>query len=89
MKYLGVWFDDKLNWSAHIQKLSLQLSKCCNMLYHIRDFVNAHTLVMVYYSFVYIRLTCGITAWGTAAQNQLREIKVKLKNIIRTMNWIL
>ena len=85
VKYLGVWFDDKFNWSAHIQKLSLQLARCCNMLYHIRDFVNAHALVMLYYSFVYSRLTYGITAWGAAAQNQLREIEVKLNNIIRTM----
>ena len=67
MKYLGVWFDDKLNWSAHIQILSLQLARCCHMLYHIRDFVNAHALVMLYYSSVYSRLTYDITAWGTAA----------------------
>ena len=32
VKYLGVWFDDKLNWSAHIQDLFLQLAKCSNML---------------------------------------------------------
>ena len=77
VKYLDVWFDDKLNWSAHIEKLSLQLARCCNMIYHISDFVNAHAQVMLCYSFVYSRLSYGITAWGTAAQNQLREIKVK------------
>ena len=87
VKYLGVWFDDKLNWSAHIQKLSLQLARCCNILYHIRDFVNAHALVMLYYGFVYSRLTYGITAWGTAAQYQLREIEVKLNNIIHINTW--
>ena len=42
---------------------------------------------MLYHSFVYSRLTYGITAWGTSAQNQLREIEVKLNNIIRTMIW--
>ena len=57
------------------------------MLYHIRDFVNAHALVMLCYSFVYSRLTYDITAWGTAAQNQLRKIEVKLNNIIRIMTW--
>ena len=57
------------------------------MFYHIRDFVNDHALVMLYYSFVYSRLTYGITAWGTATQNQLREIEDKLNNIIRTMSW--
>ena len=32
VKYLSVWFDDKLNWSAPIQVLSLHLAKCSNML---------------------------------------------------------
>ena len=54
------------------------------MLYHIRDFVNDQKLVMLYYNFAYSRLTYGITAWGTAAQNQLHEIEVNLNNIVRT-----
>ena len=57
------------------------------MLYHKRDFVNAHALVMLCYCFVYSCLTYGMTAWGTAAQNHLREIEVKLNNIIPTMTW--
>ena len=78
VKYLGVWFDDKLNWFTHTQKLSLQLARCSNMLYHIHDFVNDQTLVMVYYGFAYSRLTYGITAWGT---------EVKLNNIVHTLTW--
>ena len=62
VKYLDVWFDDKLNWSAHVQKLSLQSARSDNMLYHIRDYVNAHALVILYYSFVESCLTYGITA---------------------------
>ena len=100
VKYLGVWFDDKLNWSAYIQDLSLQLAKCSNMLYHIRDLVSDNTLAMLYYSFVYSRITYGITAWGgitygitaesfesTAYRNFLREVEVKQNNIIRTITW--
>ena len=57
------------------------------MLFHIRDFVNGNALVLLYHSFVYSRLTYGIAAWGTSTQNKLREIKVKLYNIIRTITW--
>ena len=85
MIYLGVWFDDKLNWSAHIQDLSLQLVKCSNILYHIRDLVTDGTLAMLYYSFVHSRITYGITAWGTASRNFLREVEVKQNNIFRTI----
>ena len=87
MKYLGVWFDDKLNWLADIHDLSLQLAKCSNMLYHIRDLVTDSTLAMLYYSFIYSRITYGITAWGTAFRNFLREVEVKHNNIIRTITW--
>ena len=54
VKYLGVWFDDKLNWSAHIQDMSLQLAKCSSMLYHIRD------LLLI------VHLQCSTTVLHTA-----------------------
>ena len=57
------------------------------MLYHIRDFVTDSTLAMFYYSFVYSRITYGITAWGTASRNFLREVEVGQNNIIRTITW--
>ena len=85
MKYLVVWFDDKLNWSAHIQDLSLQLAKSSNMLYHIRDFVTDSKLAMLYYSFAYSRISYGVTAWSTASRNFLREVEVKQNNIIRAI----
>ena len=55
------------------------------MLYRIRDYVTLHTLSMLYYSFVYSSLDYGIIVWGTAAQNQLHEINVRMKNIERTI----
>jgi len=33
VKYLDVWIDETLSWSAHIRELSLQSAKCCTMEY--------------------------------------------------------
>ena len=85
VKYLGVWIDDKLNWSAHIENLSLQLAKSCTMFFYLRDFVTDDTLSMLYYSLVNSHLIYGITAWGTAHQHKLHEIEVKLNNVVRTI----
>ena len=46
VKYLGVWIDDKLNWSAHIKNLSLQLAKSCTMFFYLRDFVTDDSLLL-------------------------------------------
>ena len=85
VKYLGVWIDDKLNWSAHIENLSLQLAKSCAMFFYLQDFVTDNTLSMLYYSLVNSHLIYGITAWGTAHQHKLHEIEVKLNSIVRTI----
>ena len=52
------------------------------MLYQIRDFVNQHTLSMLYYAFVCSRVRYGISVWGTATTTKLREIEIRLNNII-------
>ena len=82
---MGVYIKKNLNWSAHIKELSLQLAKCCSLLYQLREYVTTETLHMLYYSFAYSRIQYGITIWGTASQNQVHEIEVRLNNIIRTI----
>ena len=85
VKYLGVWTDDKLNWSAHIENLSLQLAKSCTMFFLMGDLVTNDTLSMLNYSLDYDHLIYRITAWRTAHQHKLNEIEVKLSNIVRTI----
>ena len=79
--------DDRLNWSAHIHALLLQLAKHCNMLYHISDFVPQYTLAMLYYSIIYNCVNYEIITWGTADQNKKHEIEVKTNSIVRTITW--
>ena len=58
--YLGLCFDEKLTWTEHINNLSFQLAKYGAMLHQICEFVNEHTLKMLYYAFIFSRVQYGI-----------------------------
>ena len=46
VKYLGVYVDDKFNWTPHIKHLSLQLARYSGMFYHIHNLVPNHILLI-------------------------------------------
>ena len=86
VKYLGVYIDEKMTWSNHMQQLSLQLAKTSGIFYRLREYVTRETLCMLYYSLVYSRVQDGISIWGTATKSRLYEINVRLNNIVRTIS---
>ena len=87
VKYLGIYFDENLNWSRHIQHLSLQLARYSGLMYRIRTFLDRKTLCMLYYSLIYSRIQYGIVTWGTANQKLMHELNVKLNNIVRIITY--
>ena len=63
VKYLGVYLDEKMTWSNHVQQLLLQLAKTSGIFYRLREYVTRETLCMLYYSLVYSRVQYGISIW--------------------------
>ena len=61
--YLGLLIDNKLNWSALAQYLSLQLAKCCSMLYQVQYFVTEQTLISNIIVFHEVALSYSIITW--------------------------
>ena len=55
---------------------------------YLKDPVSSsHTLLMLYFSLVYSRIQYGITLWGTSAKSYMREINVRLNNVVRSMTY--
>ena len=82
---LGVFSDEKLNWSVHTNHLSLQLAKLASIFYRLHNYVSKETLCMLYYSLVNCRIQCCTIAWGCAAKNYLAKLKSRVNNMIRAI----
>ena len=87
VKYLGVIFDNKLNWQFQIDNVNKKLSKACYAITKLRKIVNLNILIQVYYALAYSCLIYCVTSWGSATSNYLNKIKIKQKKIVRIMTF--
>ena len=74
-----------LKWSSHIHYIPLQLSHYSGTFYKIRNLIPFEVSKMLYYCFIHSRNRYGIVIWGNAAKSFLKQLSVRLNNIIRTI----
>ena len=79
-KFLGVWIDEKLDWTEHTNKLILKLKKNMNLLRVSKRFLTVDVKRIVYYAHIYSHLKYSIAIWGhMASKQQLTKLK-KIQN---------
>ena len=79
-KFLGIWLDEHLNWTTHIQKLILKLTRNTNLLKYNQNLMPTHTKKLVYHSHIASHLQYGLLLWGNnATESQLNKLQ-KLQN---------
>ena len=81
-KYLGVLFDHKLDWKAHIEHIVSKVSKSCGALAKLRHCVDTKTLVNVYHALINSYIRYGIIAWGSASKATLNPLQTLLNKAI-------
>ena len=82
-KYLGVFIDDKLNWTPHINYICGKLRKSIGILKRVKIFLTERTLITLYYSLLYPYITYCHLVWGKAALTHLKRFVVLQKKAIR------
>ena len=82
-KYLGIFIDSKITWTAHIQYINKKLRKMIYVFRHLRDILNLKELTTTYYAYVQSILEGGIITWGGAYKTALQPLIVTQKAIIK------
>ena len=83
IKLLGVYIDQNLNFSVHINSLASKLSKISGILYSISGNAPESVLINLYYSLVYPHLIYWVLLWGNTASIHLEPLILAQKRIIR------
>ena len=86
IKYLGYIIDEQLSWKAHINYVSLKISKNIAILKKLTKFFNTDNLYNFYYSLIYPYLTNGNTVWGVSGMNTLNPLIILQKKIVRILS---
>ena len=85
-KFLGVWFDKKLNFKAHIDYLRGKCQKSMNLLRTLSRFnwgADRKTLLQLFRSLVRSSLDYGSVVYGSARASYLKKIGVVQNQALR------
>lgn len=103
-KYLGVILDKHLKFTSNIEYVSKQISGKTNMLFRLRRFVPAKTLIVIYNALIKPHLNyCGTLLWGVDKMSMSKLQKLqnramrailkgnmysKIQDMLDTLNWL-
>jgi hypothetical protein len=82
-KFLGIWFDQRMNGEVHIDKLKKKLSGGVAALIKTRFLLNSKTLRLVYHAFFTSHLVYGVEFYGLNYKNKLDPLLKLQKRALR------
>ena len=86
VKYLGMFIDTGLKWAAHIDHLSLTLSRNIGIINRSKYFLNKQSMLLLYNALVlpYINYCCLV--WGFTFPTYMSKIEILQKRVIRIID---
>jgi hypothetical protein len=84
---VSYWTAIYLGIKAHIDYISLKISKTIGIISRLRYYLPLPILLNICRSLIYPYITYGLVVWGQAAQMFLNKILVLQKRVLRIMNF--
>ena len=86
VRLLGIFLDSGLTWKAHIDNVSLKISRSLYALNRMKHFFSIIVLKAVYFGLVHCHLTYGISLWGSASNKELNKLLIVQKRALRCIH---
>ena len=85
VKFLGMYLDDKLTWSTHIDHVKSKLSKSLYVMNKSKRYLTEEHLCVLYHTMIQTYLNYGILLWGAAKRSYLHKVFRLQKKAIRVV----
>ena len=86
-KFLGVIFDDTLDWSNHISYINSKIAKGVGIICRAKKYFTTKALIQLYNAFILPYLIYCVEVWGNALSIHLKPL-LKLQNkILRIITY--
>ena len=83
IRYLGIQLDNKLNFHLQTADIGRKLSQMQGVIYSMATLVPRNSLINIFNALVLPIINQNILIWGGSNENNLRNIKIGLNNILR------
>ena len=70
--FLGIHFNEQLNWKSHIDKLSVKRCRILGILNRLKRILTLNINIILYNSLMLPHLNYGITLWGFKSERILK-----------------
>jgi len=85
VKYLGVYIDDRLEWTEHIDYITKKVSSLTGILYRSKAALPYKCKKDIYFALVHSVLTYCIEAYGNVVKSKLESLVVKCNRLLRLL----
>ena len=82
-KYLGIYFEKKLNFDIHIGKVVEKFSKQRGIVYKLRETLNTSHLLAYIRAYVSPIVQYGVLLYGLGRKTMLQQILILQKKLVR------
>ena len=83
IKFLGIEFDENLNWKQHILSVEKKLASAIGVIGRIRYKLNNYTALLLYDSLILSQLSYCTFIWSSTYKSALRKIYLLQKRALK------
>ena len=86
IKFLGIHYDQKLDFKTHINYLTQRLSRICALIYRVKELMPTFVLRNMYHAHVSSLINYCNIVWANIYPTALKPLELILKRIIRNIS---